>query len=81
MHQNDNINGTALDTSIVVGDTLVNGASVKIYAPLANKDILSQTDIQFYKRYRAKLGLNALTQGNVANLTPDQMVIGYVHSS
>jgi outer membrane receptor protein involved in Fe transport len=73
LHQNDGINGTALDTTLVIGDTLIGGQKVKLYAPLANKDILSQTDIQFYKRYREKLGLKPLAQGNVANLTPEQM--------
>ena len=73
IHQNDNINGTALDTTMVVGDSLINGQRVKIYAPLKNKDIESQTDIQFYKRYRQKLGLKELALGNVSNLTPDQM--------
>ncbi len=73
IHQNDNLNGTALDTTRVLGDTTINGEKVKIYAPLLNKDIASQTDVQFYKRYRQKLGLSDVSQGNVSNLTPDQM--------
>ena len=73
LHQNDNLNGTALDSTMVIGDTIMDGQSVKLYAPLANKDILSQTDIQFYKRYREKLGLKALAQGNVSNVAPDLM--------
>ena len=73
IHQNDNINGTALDTTVVLRDTVINGETVRIYAPLKNTDISAQTDFQFYKRYREKLGLNALSQGNVSNLTPDQM--------
>jgi hypothetical protein len=73
LRQNDNINGTALDTAITLRDTLINGERVKIYAPLENKDVATQTDIQFYKRYREKLGLKPLSQGNVSNLTPEQM--------
>jgi Carboxypeptidase regulatory-like domain/TonB-dependent Receptor Plug Domain len=67
------INGTALDTTRVLRDSLVAGQSVKIYAPLKNKEIASQLDIQFYKRYREKFGLAPVSFGNVNNLTPDQM--------
>jgi hypothetical protein len=73
LHQNDNLNGTALDTTRVIGDTIINGRSVKLYDRLGNKDIASQADFQFYKRYREKLGLKPLSQGNVSNLTPDQL--------
>lgn len=73
IHQNDNLNGTALDTTAVLRDTVIGGQTIKIYAPLLNKDIASQTDVQFYKRYRQKFGLKETSQGNVSNLTPDQM--------
>ena len=73
LRQNDNINGTALDTTKIVGDTIINGTKVNIYAPLKNNEVANQTDIQFYKRYRQKLGLSELALGNVSNLTPDQM--------
>jgi Carboxypeptidase regulatory-like domain/TonB-dependent Receptor Plug Domain len=71
--QNGNINGTALDTATVLRDSLINGQSVKIFAPLKNSSIANETDIQFYKRYRERLGLAPLSFGNVNNLTPDQM--------
>ena len=71
--QNGNINGTALDTAKVLRDSLVDGQSVKIYAPLKNTSIESEVDIQFYKRYRERLGLPPLSLGNVNNLTPDQL--------
>jgi outer membrane receptor protein involved in Fe transport len=69
------INGTALDTATVVRDSIIGGQTVKIFAPLRNKEIASQTDIQFYKRYREKLGLAPLALGNVNNLTPDQLTL------
>jgi outer membrane receptor protein involved in Fe transport len=71
--QNGNLNGTALDTTNVLRDSLINGQSVKIFAPLKDASIAAQTDIQFYKRYRERFGLAPLSFGNVNNLTPEQM--------
>lgn len=71
--QSNNINGTALDTNVVLRDSIIGGERVKIYAPLKDASIAKQTDIQFYKRYRERLGLAPLSFGNVSNLTPDQL--------
>jgi outer membrane receptor protein involved in Fe transport len=71
--QNGNLNGTALDTTKVLRDSLINGQSVKIFSPLKDASIAAQTDIQFYKRYRERFGLAPLSFGNVNNLTPAQM--------
>jgi outer membrane receptor protein involved in Fe transport len=71
--QTNNINGTALDTNKVLRDSLIGGQPVKIFAPLKNTSIATETDIQFYKRYRERFGLDPLSFGNVNNLTPDQM--------
>ncbi|MBL7818811.1 MAG: carboxypeptidase regulatory-like domain-containing protein [Saprospiraceae bacterium] len=72
--QNGNINGTGVDTTKYLGrDSLVNGQKVRLYAPAENKDILSKTDILFYKNLRAKTGQSYLSFGNVNNLTPDQL--------
>jgi Carboxypeptidase regulatory-like domain/TonB-dependent Receptor Plug Domain len=71
--QNSNINGTALDTTKSLRDSLIGGQVVKIYGPLKDAEIDGKTDIQFYKRYRERAGLAPLALGNVNNLTPDQM--------
>ncbi len=71
--QNQNLNGTALDTNVVIRDTTIAGQKIKIYAPALNTDIAAQTDLGFYKNYRKKFGLAANSYGNVNNLTPDQM--------
>lgn len=73
--QNRNFNGTGLDTSAAgyLRDSTFAGQTVKIYRPLLNNEILNQTDLGFYQRYRAKTGLSQYTYGNVNNLTPDQM--------
>ena len=71
--QNQNLNGTALDTNVVLRDTTIGGQKIHIYAPALNTDIAAQTDLGFYKNYRKKFGLAANSYGNVNNLTPDQM--------
>ena len=71
--QDGNINGSALDTSSVIGDTLIDGKKIRLLKPLKNTEIENQVDLQFYKRYRQKFGLPELSYGNVNNLTPDQM--------
>ncbi len=71
--QNQNLNGTALDTTVVLRDTTIGGQKIHIYAPALNTDIAAQTDLGFYKNYRKKFGLAANSFGNVNNLTPDQM--------
>jgi outer membrane receptor protein involved in Fe transport len=71
--QDANINGTGKDTLIALRDTVVGGQTIKIYGIQENTGIKSQLDVQFYKRYRERLGLAPLSFGNVTNLTPEQM--------
>ncbi len=71
--QNQNLNGTAIDTTKPLRDTVVNGQTVKIYAPLKTAGIDALTDNRFYKNYRNKFGLPETSFGNVNNLTPDQL--------
>ena len=71
--QNQNINGFGVDTTKPIGDTIVAGQKVKLYAPLKTVGIDALTDNRFWKNYRAKFGLAETSFGNVNNLTPDQM--------
>ncbi|NJN32880.1 MAG: TonB-dependent receptor [Saprospiraceae bacterium] len=70
--QNNNLNGTALDFTKRLRDTIIQGQIVPIYAPLANVTE-GNSDFAFPQRYRQKFGLDPLSQGNVNNLKPEDM--------
>ena len=68
--QNGNINGTGVDTTKKIGDTLINNVVYPLYAPLENKDILNKTDIRFYKNFRDKFNLPYLKYADINSYTP-----------
>jgi hypothetical protein len=72
--QNGNINGTGVDTSARAGrDTTINGVKIPLFKPLENKDILTQTDLRFYKNVRDKFGIPYLDFADVDRRLPSDM--------